>query len=110
MEWVLEGPSAASGAWDGLSSGKSSVRPSIAQSDWLCHCSRGGTDSLPPLCLPFSPPWAGFIAAIRRQGQQEWAQKPISGLFTLSCWFISSDRKKSIELMDFFSVACALEE
>ena len=25
--------------------------PSIAQSDWLCHCSRGGTDSLPPLRL-----------------------------------------------------------
>ena len=44
--------------------------PSIAQSDWLCHCSRGGTDSLPPLRLPFSPPWAGFIAAIRRQDQR----------------------------------------
>ena len=28
VEWVLEGPSAASGAWDGLSSGKSSVHPS----------------------------------------------------------------------------------
>ena len=72
VEWVLEGPSAASGAWDGLGSGKSSVHPSRRVTGFVT--APAAAQILFPLRrrLPFSPPsaQAGFFAAIRRQGQR----------------------------------------
>ena len=111
---MLEGPSAASGAWDGLSSGKSSVHPSRRVTGFVT-APAAAQIRFP---LASAPAFFASLGGLHRRNpttrpaQQEWPQKPISGLFTLACWFISSDRKKSIELLGFFSfiLACALEE
>ena len=86
VEWVLEGPSAASGAWDGLGSGKSSVHPSRRVTGFVT------APAAAQIRFPLSvPPFFASLGGLHRRNpttrpaQQEWPQKPISGLFILAC-------------------------
>ena len=104
VEWVLEGPAGASGAWDGLSSGKSSVHPSRRVTGFVT------APAAAQIRFPFAsaPAFFASLGGLHRRNpttrpaRQEGAQKPISGLFTLACWFISSDRKRALNASGFF--------